>query len=853
MRPERFTITTLLVLAILTWRVAAAPDPVSGFLSTHGMNDLLEVHLADQIDRARDEDERHAAIRELAAFYLSSLRSMDPDRPERARLISKAWSLSTAYELDELMELRLELLIERYLPIERTVELHQLLLDEPEEAARATKDLSDIDQRLSQIESSLQLQLAQLDRQSRSARTTISDGLPDQIAEVRRKLSLTRYYIGWAGYSRAVLLDRPPAREAIEAFGWLFGAKGQVPTMDDLEHASLEYEHVARAAIGTAMCKALNGDMITARAWLKRIESDHAIDAVIKQQALARRLQVEAIAGQWSEVHEILNLLHIERGEPLQIAESRFVAIRVLEDRQIARGMNAQRERVVRLALEDLIKRGEIGHILDLQQRYGSLPLLADRFISQYASALLALSEAETDVRGGHFLTAASMFAGALKSKDAGQFPSEQLDCTLKLSYCEIRADRPADAIKILDQLILQDPQEPALAEARWLRLVALDLVIQSGNPSLDEQLAKGVLEYILAYPMAPNTAKLMLRHGLESGIDPSAAINALMALPDDDPSAPAAHRMLVQLFHKQYRDSNRSDLAAAMDAIEQAEWVWRHAPDQPTDLADARSRLAIIRMVLDVSLDDINTHRGLITRAILRGLLIVDSDPSLAVFKDEIILRRIQFLLDSENLVRAENELSQMKDQSGIYAQSATSIVFSAALSVSRSDPSDVQSAERVVRIGVLLLEFLLPAAPAPVDANLSAIVSSIALAAHTVATSSPDPDAESLAYRLSKLVLKRGVPDATLLRMSARLAQQRGDNETSLEAWLRLLGQYTHHEAQWHEARYESFRLLLSIDPDRAKEAIDQFRVLYPNPGPDPWGSKIQSLINSYDGGDG
>jgi len=331
------------------------------------------------------------------------------------------------------------------------------------------------------------------------------------------------------------------------------------------------------------------------------------------------------------------------------------------------------------------------------------------------------------------------------------------------------------------------------------------------------------------------------------NGVDFLTAINALIALPDDDPSAASAHRMLVQLFYKQYRESQRTDLSAAMSAIEHAEWVWSHSPDEPADLADATSRLAVTRMILDITMDDIDKNRGLITRAIIRGLLLVSSDPKLLDYKDEILFRRIQFLLDTGDMDRAESELAQMSDRSGIYAQSATRYIFASAIAIWKDEAQTPSNARRVVRLGTQLVEFMLPPAQQPIDANLSAILSTIAQAARSIAETDQDPSNDALAYRLARMVLDRGVPNESLLRMAAEFAHTRGDHAVALDAWLRLLAQYTPNEPQWYEARYESFRLLLLTDPQRARQALNQYRVLYPTPGPEPWGPKIQELLAS------
>ena len=58
-----------LSLVLCAGHAHSTPDPVGQFLTTHQMNDLLEVHLNEQIDRARDEEDRQAAIASLELAF----------------------------------------------------------------------------------------------------------------------------------------------------------------------------------------------------------------------------------------------------------------------------------------------------------------------------------------------------------------------------------------------------------------------------------------------------------------------------------------------------------------------------------------------------------------------------------------------------------------------------------------------------------------------------------------------------------------------------------------------------------------------------------------------------------------
>jgi hypothetical protein len=227
--------------------------------------------------------------------------------------------------------------------------------------------------------------------------------------------------------------------------------------------------------------------------------------------------------------------------------------------------------------------------------------------------------------------------------------------------------------------------------------------------------------------------------------------------------------------------------------------------------------------------------------------------EKSLAVHKDEILLRRVEFLLANNAIERAEKQIVLMNDPSSVYSIAAIRLIFVTALSAWEADRSDLLAADRVISLGSSLIESLLPPPPQQLRSDISTIITAVAEAADHRAVLASDASSSDLAYRLSKLLLSRGTPNEGMLHRTARLAEQNDDPETGLEAWLLLLARYLTTEPSWYEARYESFRLMLLIDPDRAKVAFDQYRVLHPNPGPEPWGGLIQDLLSRTPAGGG
>lgn len=825
---------------------------VAEYLQAHQMHELLEVHLRVQIDQARTDEQRDGARDELGSFYLEQIRAEPVDSVRRQRLLARAWDLASSAGDDQLIGLRVELLINRYLPIERTVELHLILLDDPSERVRSISQLIDIQRRFVRVETLMRADARAIERRLKTfRRDDETEQLSADLDQARRNLSLSRYYIGWCGYSLSVLDDRDASNEAMEAFGWLLGAKGEVPTLEHLKHAVIEFDHVARAAIGVALCKARNGDMITARQWLRHVLDLDTVNPETVENARTRLLQIESADARWASVAELIDEIHDRRNGPMRVDESRYVAISVLTRGHESRRSDPQADQVAQLALEDLIKLGEIGHILDLHARFGSLPLMGDRFLSQYASALMALDEAERPEVGGLFATAANMFSRALNAEDIDQFPDEAGDCALKLAYCLIRSERPRDALDACDSLLEFDPNDQIVEQARWLRIASIEMLHAAGQTQAEELLEDAVTEYIISYPDSANAATLLIQHGVYGDIEPSLAIHALMSMPEDDPAAIPARRLLIHLYHKQFLASRRTDLIAKEKAIDLVIWLWESSSEEPADLSEARNRLSIIRMILDFTRSSAGEDNEIIARAVLRGILLIDTNPPLMQHRDELLLRRIEFLISQNELARAEKQILQMSDPDASFAIAATRMVFAAALNAwdAGADPS--VNADRIISLGAVLIEATLPTAPEVLSGQESAIVSAVARAAEFRGSEVKDPASIALSFRLCKLLLARGRITDEILHLTARLAAQQQDQESELAAWLELLSRALPSEPAWFEARYESFRILLGTDPERARKAIDQYRVLHPNPAPEPWTAKLQLLVDGRQAG--
>lgn len=840
----------MIVSAVATCAIASPEDDqVASYLKSRNMLSLLEIQLEERIEDSADDDERSKLAEELSDLYLNQLRSFDQDDPYRPIVVNRAQSLVTRMGSIPMYELRIELLIEAYIAVEPNVELARLELLDLDKRSSAIADLSAMDRKLKAITSKLDPKVAKVERLVERSSTGNELSLRDTLPDLRRYRSLAHYYYAWTGYSLAVLKDQHVPSNVFVSFGWLLGGEGEMPQFSVFNETTLEFEHVARSAIGVALAHAQSDDVLTGRAWAEFVaESEHA-EPDAKEAAEDRLLQIMAMDRDWTDAYRLMLTIGRQRGEdaPLRIAEARYLALRSLEAMQssrVGRGGVLEAEKVARYAVEVLVEQGEIGHVLDLYQRFDSLPLVADSFITNYALAIGELNRAEQSGGSGMYATVASYFSSALESPDADRFPSERDDCSLKLAYTEIRSGRPAEALKACDQLIKTSDNAEIIEEARWLRIAAIDSINTNAGQATSDAIEDAVREYIVAYPSTERAAKLILRYAMQGTVDSKVAISTLESIQDEDQIAIPARRTLVQLRYQRLRAMRFSDQPAIVDVLTIIRWIDEQEPNEIVDISDAKSRLGTVRIGLDLSLrispPDLDFARHLVER----GLETISFDPSFKMYRAEFVYRMIEIAINRQELGDAMDLLDELGSLDPAKADNARVLLFNHAIRDWKSLQT-TRTARLVVDLGSDVLARQTPPYPQALGGQVSTVAEAIAESAVYLWLSTDDSETRDLALRVSLLVLERGQPSEPGLRRTAMLSNKSGDTSNELEAWLRLLAAYPASDDRWFEARYESLRIMKQVDFTRALSAYDQFRVLHPSLGPAPWDAKIATLF--------
>jgi tetratricopeptide (TPR) repeat protein len=829
--------------------VSPADDEVAAFLRSNRMLSLLEVQLEDRINSARNKDEKSELVEELSQLYLDQLRSLSRDDPYRQLVVLRARSLITRMDSIPMHELRIELHIEGYLELEPRVELARLGLLDASLQEEAIADFMLIKRDLNAVASQLEIKVNQTVKLANRVDSSEASGIQSQLADLRKFRSLSHYYHAWTGYSLSVLRGIHVSPDVFTSFGWLLGAEGEMPQFSQLNETTLEFEHVARSAIGVAMAFSQSEDHGSARSWAELVVESGYAENDSKEAAEDRLLQIMAAERDWVDAFQYAYLLKNKRGDDhlMRVADARYLAIQSLDalsSSRIGKGGESQATKVAQFAIEQLIANAEIGHILDLYKRYDRLPIVADSFVTSYATALSELNKAEASGRAGMYSSVATLFARALNADDASRFPKERTDCSLKLAYSEIRAGRPNEAINVCDRLIDTTSDSASIEEARWMRIAAIDSVNRGAQQTSSLLLEEAVREYIIAYPSTQRSAQLILRHAMQGTIDPRVAIETLSSISDDDPISIQARRTLIQLQYQQIRARGFSDQQQIAEQILLIGWLIQNDNGAIEDLAEASSRLGWVRIGLDLALRSDPSDLAIADELIELGMGLLAFDSSMGVYRSEFAFRRIELALQSNRADDAFELLEQLKVLDPDRARSAEVLVLNH-LVLSWRERQTLRIARQVSDLGSQVLSLIMPSQGELLGLQASGIAEIIAECSEYIWQSEQDTSSLQLAQRVSVLVLDRGQPSEQGLRRTTRLTKEGGDLKNELEAWLRLLSAYPLDDDRWYEARYESLRVMKMLDPVRASGVYAQYKLLHPTLGPEPFNQLLADLF--------
>ncbi len=840
------------------------------YLAEHALTDILAAHLRQRLAETTGQVRTRTAER-LASIYAIQLGEAKTPG-ERQPLEVAARELLKVVPESESSDLRINLAKASYLQAEEIAERDRLRLASPEDRAEALRILRGSLPSFEDVARRSGARVDQLEHQEKDLPDEAVVQVREQLADAVRVRSLAHYYAGWCAYYAAMLGNEPArADEAIKHFGWLLQAvPGKAPTLDKFPSTLLKYDHIARSAIGVAMCLSLKGQDVDAIRWLDQVDKAGDLGAPVRAQVFPRRVAIYAAGGRWNNILDAAERRRqpdrAKPPEPMEISEARLLAVSALEGlRQtpLTRGQRESIEAVAQVGMADLIARGEVSHVLDLVGRYGTAPIGDSGFIVQYVRGLQAYErarEAQKNAGGpvdkpssdpgilNAYREASKMLTLALASPDAGKFAGEVPRASMRRGLSLYYAGELEESAKEFEASFSGAKNRDARRDALWYAIVALDLAVDQGRPSLAKDRDRLALIFLHNFPESDEAAKLLLRQTKSELMSDEETAKVLLAVPPESPMREASRRQAARLLYRVYRRAGGADRSfAAMRFADVGEEVMRSDAAKAqlgrdeASLKAAQSVLLAARQLADALLSQDNPD---VARA-QATLDLIDAVASLHTLdigsmRAELDFRRLQIAAAKGDEVELDACLLRLRQNGGEFALAAERLMYRRALAAFKQSPEDGTLARRIVRHGSTILDN----SKDPGAQGMLSIRLAVANAAAVLWRGTHDEEMLRRAVDLDKGSLASGARTLDVLKRLAELGEPAGDAGTSLDCWRELAAVLPQGEPEWFEAKYHVLRLLWKSDQPSAVVAMRQLKVLYPKMGPDPWGEKLRDL---------
>ncbi|MBL4808432.1 MAG: hypothetical protein JKY43_00040 [Phycisphaerales bacterium] len=318
-------------------------DRVSEYFADHGLDELLEVQLFDRLTDSKDAVERSVIARRLGGLYLAEIADENLADDVRSEVLLKGRVLVGMIPRDELLGLRLELLVRLYKEHEQDADLDRIGLLSDADRVAGGEVMKGIVPELARIAKVSNAHVEQLVRNVSRTTDLRADEYESMLVDARGNRSRANFFHGWAGYSGAALNGREVGLGVFKAFGWVLGFEGKIPVLDRMDMDLLEYDHVGRAMLGVALSKLQNGNTGEARVWFQAVENSLEAPEFAVQFAKERLLEVALAERDWIAGERLaLGLRDFTPESLLGVSQARLLVMRTIGGGRLKIGIGAR-------------------------------------------------------------------------------------------------------------------------------------------------------------------------------------------------------------------------------------------------------------------------------------------------------------------------------------------------------------------------------------------------------------------------------------------------------------------------------------------------------------------------------
>jgi len=842
----------------------AGADELASYLDQHGLDELLALHLEEQLEFAEGND-RQALLHQLTSLYARLLEHVE-DPARRLELQQRSRRLLELAPDENLEELRLALLQGSYRSAETIAEQYRLRLTDDEEVPRAKEILTEVIPQLVQLRRQLADQIELIDHRINRQQGRKASLLADEADRVRRLLDQCTFLNAWALYYQSYLHDRPDnARVAAPLFAELLGIESAHPQPNEVSLDLRGRESFARAILGLALCKSLTSSSSTAFAWLSLLDHDQAY-APLRKSLPAWQMTIYFTHDDFAAAQRVFED-SLSGEEPVPVSWLRLAAVAALESRKRARAVDDFLHQV----LTQLAVRGELPHILDLAQRYGLDALGGSGFIFQYINGVLKYQYA----RNAHvddeptidpslvqkYQIAIDEFELALTQSDTDSYSEMTAACRQLMAWCRYFQCQFIPA-KTLFVDAAEDLPTSEAPEALWMAVVSLQRAIQDQpdtSSTLTEDLVQLIDYFLQTYPQSEYTPRLLYQQATRDNIASIEKVQLLLSIgPDSEMYQRArerAARMLYQLF-RQVAPEQRISIGSEYLAVAASLLSNDQRRFDPNNTAEVNNFIARCRRILEVSLDK-SVKRSVAAKNALLAWDEIESrfDAKLSVHNDEINYRRVQHFLLIGKSTQAAHVSNQFYERavSSLWSVRAHRAMLREAHLTWRDETVPTEdrnaAADRMITYGQRILDEYVDNEDPKLSKTLQSAQAAVAEAYmdRWMRLGEETDGRQSLSFFEQLLVSHPR--NAHFLRSTAILSDAFADPGRALECWRLLVAGLSEGSDDWYEAKFNVMDILCGTDPTRARDVMDQHKLLHPEYGPDPWGARLRVLDERID----
>jgi hypothetical protein len=400
-------------------------------------------------------------------------------------------------------------------------------------------------------------------------------------------------------------------------------------------------------------------------------------------------------------------------------------------------------------------------------------------------------------------------------------------------------------------------------ANAEWGAIVALDHLVAEGGAIGERARSERdelIENFIDRFPSDDRLPSLVVRRIAGRETPSVNDIETLLAVPREHASWELARRRAAQAIYRRFRAGKPGTRGSdGHEFLDVANELLERDTARDTMFADISGLDGLLlRQAIEIAThpevaDLENAAKWIAVIALAEDRGAFDGHPGM---RNELAYRRFASALAAGDLVRAEALLAVMPPEPDAEdAQRWTSIGAwrlhrAAADQLRESDAVTADIAKAVVSSGEYLLSSQYDTLEEALgDERLLIVAASVAGARHAIFLAGGDSEQGMRSLALYEAVLQKRSQDGSILQAAAELARELEKFDASLAYWRRISNGANRGSERWWAGRTNIIEILAFTDPLHAAQVVAQHKQLYPEFGPDPWGTRIRDVSQRLD----